>query len=375
MSNIGIGLIGTGFMGKSHALAWHTVKATFGTSLTPRLEMLCEADEDLARQKADEYGFAHAITDWQALVSDPRVDVVSITTPNSLHRDMAIAALEAGKHVWCEKPMALTVEDAEAMTKAAAKSGTKTLLGYNYVRNPALQHARRLIQEGAIGRIVDFRGQVDEDYLANEDLTWTWRCRIDQGGLGVLGDITCHLVSLAHYLVGDITDLSATIETAYPTRPLGDGSGQSGAVENEDIAHSLVKFENGIKGILASSRVAWGRKNVIRVEIHGTKGMICFDQERMNELELYLAEEGDPANRGMRKILTGPAHEPYGQFCPAPGHQLGINDLKCIEASQFLDAIDQDDEAWPNFAEGLKIEKIIHGMARSSEEGRWISVK
>ena len=373
MASLGVAVVGTGFMGKCHAMAWSHVVPVFGGEAEISLETLCDTNETVIRQKAQEGGFARAETDWTKLLDDPRIDIVSITTPNNLHRDMAVAFLEVGKHVWCEKPMALTLEDAEAMAVAASKARGRALLGYNYIRNPAILHARKLIQEGALGRIIHFRGQVDEDYQADENVPWSWRSRLETGGLGVLGDLTCHLVSFAHFLAGDVKEVCADIETVHKFRPIA-GSNEMRAVENEDIAHAMVRFANGASGVLMSSRAAHGRKNVIRIEIHGTRGMIVFDQERMNELQLYIADES-AERRGFKTILSGPAHAPYGAFTPGPGHQLGFNDLKVIECRHFIDCIESGHEPYVNFAEGLKIEKIIHGIAASAASRSWLDVR
>lgn len=354
-------------MGKAHALAWRNVGAVFGKSLgdLPRVELACLVDTPLEKAKvmADQFGFAHASDDWRAMVQDPEIDVISITTPNGLHREMAEAALAAGKHVWCEKPMALTLGDAESMARAAQTSERKTLLGYNYLRNPAFEHACRLLNDGAIGRPLQFRGWVDEDYQADPALPWTWRATRAQGGLGALGDIGCHLVSLALRLLGPIYRLQAQMQTLYPTRPL-DGGGEA-PVENEDAASVLLRFANGVQGSMVMSRSAWGRKSRLGFELHGSQGMIIFDQERMNELQLY-QNDGPLAQQGFKTILTGPTHPPYGAFCPAPGHQLGFNDLKTIEAVGFLQAIAGIAPCWPDFTEGLVIEAVIHAMAQSA---------
>jgi predicted dehydrogenase len=372
MASIGVAVIGTGFMGKCHAMAWSHVRPVFGGDTEVRMEVLCDIDPAHTSRRAAEYGFARAETDWRKLLADRSVDVVSITTPNNLHRELAVAFLEAGKHVWCEKPMALTLADAEAMAAAARAAKGKALLGYNYIRNPAMQHARKLAGEGAIGRLVHFRGQVDEDYQAAESQPWSWRSRLDTGGLGALGDMTCHLVSIARFLVGEIKSLTADIETVYKTRPVP-GTDEMREVENEDLAQALVRFESGVSGVLMTSRAAHGRKSLLRFELHGTGGMIAFDQERMNELDLYVAE-GAEARRGFRKILTGPAHPPFGQFTPAPGHQIGFNDMKVIECRHLLDCIEKNLEPSVNFAEGLRIERVIHGMARSAREKAWLEV-
>lgn len=374
MKPLRVALIGTGFMGKCHALAWRNLRAVFGGAMPEvRLEVLAESDAGLAAQKAGEFGFARASDDWRAVVADPAVDLVSITTPNGMHREMALAALGAGKHVWCEKPMALTLADARAMADAASASGRVTALGYNYLQNPAILTARRLIEEGVIGRIIDVRGAVDEDYLADADKPWSWRMTLAEAGLGTLGDITCHLVSLLTYLAGPISEVVALTGVAHETRPTGDGSGATGRVENDDVAHALVRFASGVGGVLQSSRVAHGRKNLIRIEIHGSGGMITFDQERLNELQLYTAD-GPAETRGFRTILTGPQHAPYGMFCPAPGHQLGFNDLKVIEAANIVAAIGGRPAHLVDFAAGFQIEAVIHAIARSSIERRWLAV-
>jgi predicted dehydrogenase len=371
MDSIGVAVIGTGFMGKCHAQAWNAVTAVFGTRPKPWLELLCDVDRDRAACLALDWNFARWTDDWHAVVSDPRVDAVSITTPNNLHRDIAVAALAAGKHVWCEKPMGVRLADAEAMAQAARDTERVTLLGYGYLQNPALQHAARLIRSGAIGRVIDFRGQVDEDYLADPQLPWSWRMRAEEAGLGTLGDITVHLISVARLLVGPIARLAAVTETVHRTRPLL--AGGVAAVDTDDLAHAVLRFADGTSGMIGSSRVAHGRKSMIRIEVHGDKGMIVFDQERLNELQLYRAE-GPKAERGFSTILTSPDHPPYGQFCPAPGHQLGFNDLKVIEAAHLLACIRGEETPCVDFAGGLDIERTVHTMAQSAREERWFTV-
>ncbi|MCT8990148.1 Gfo/Idh/MocA family oxidoreductase [Chelativorans sp. SCAU2101] len=373
MDGIGIGLIGTGFMGKAHALAYRAARAVLGDVPPARLELLCEVPADKARAMADQFGFARSTDDWRALVNDPKVDIVSITTPNRLHKEIALAAIAAGKHVHCEKPMGMTLAEAKEMAAAAAAAGVKTIVGYNYIKNPAFQHACRLIRDGAIGRPIHFRGWVDEDYQADPNLPWTWRARLEEAGLGALGDLGCHLVSMAYGLMGPIESLIADMQTVHETRALPDGSERK-KVENEDVATALVRFANGAQGSLAASRTAWGRKSKLAWEVHGTKGMLVFDQERMNELHLY-QNEGERALQGFKTILTGPDHPPYGLFCPAPGHQLGFNDLKVLEAGAFLRWVGGGGKSSPDFSEALEFEKVIHAMAASAREGRRVSVQ
>lgn len=373
--DIGVGLIGTGFMGKAHALAYRSVRAVMGDVPGVRLLALCDTPDTKAQEFAAQFGFDRATADWRKVMADPGVQLVSITTPNGMHREMALAALAAlaaGKHVWCEKPMALTLDDARAMEAAARSSGLKTQLGYNYVSNPAYSHACRLVAAGEIGRIVHLRGWVDEDYQADPDLPWSWRSKINEAGLGALGDIGCHLISLLTGLAGPICSVVGEIETIHRTRPLPDGSGVA-AVENEDLAQALLTFASGVKGMMTASRSAWGRKSRLGFEVHGTAGMIVFDQERMNELQLF-RRTGDKATQGFTTILTAPEHSPYGQFCPAPGHQLGFNDLKVIELAGLLRAIRDNTRPALDFTAGLEIEKVIHAIALSSRTGTRVTL-
>lgn len=372
MDDIGVALIGTGFMGKAHALAYRTVQAVMGDVPGVRLVTLVETPAEKAVEMGRQFGFQNATADWRQVLDDPAVQLVSITTPNGLHREMAEACLAAGKHVWCEKPMALTLEDARSMEAAARASGLVTQLGYNYASNPAFTHACRLVAGGEIGRVVQLRGWVDEDYQADPELPWSWRAKIKDAGLGALGDIGCHLISLLTGLAGPLESVVGEMETIHKTRPLPDGSGRA-EVENEDAASALLTFASGVKGTLVASRSAWGRKSRLGFEVHGTEGMVIYDQERMNELQLY-QNHGDRAKAGFVTILTSPAHEPYGRFCPAPGHQLGFNDLKVIEAAGLLRAIAGGGRPNIDFTAGLQIETAIHAIARSAREGRRVAL-
>ncbi len=354
---LGVALIGSGFMGKCHAMAWRNVAAVFGGA-HPRLEILCDMPEAHAQAQSRQFGFARATADWTAAVSDPAVDVISITLPNGLHRPVAEAALAAGKHVWLEKPMALTLEDAAAMAEAAAaRPGQVTLLGYNYLRSPAFQAARNLVAGGAIGRPLAFRGIYDEDYSADPSLPWSWRMTHEGGGLGALGDLGCHLVSQMLALMGPVAEVTALTQIAVAERPSPEGMK---AVENEDAALALLRFASGAQGSFATSRVARGRKCRLQWEVHGTEGTLVFDQENMNELWLHRA--GDA---GFTRHLTGPDQPDFAAFCPAPGHNFGFNEQKVIEARDLLSTIAGGPAAGPDFAAGLAIERIIHAMAAS----------
>ena len=366
METIGVGLIGSGFMGKCHALAWTNVRAVFGDTPPIRRVALCEAEESLARRRADEFGFEAATTDWKALIANPQVDVVSITTPNAWHARMAIAALEAGKHVWCEKPMAPSLAEAERMAAAARASGRVAILGYNYIQSPAVRYIGRLIDEGAIGRVTHFRIEMDEDYMADAEAPYSWRSDASSG-LGAPDDFAVHPMSLVATLIGMPREVFGELAKPFADRP--DGAGRR-AVETFDIATALLRMGDGTSGTIQVSRSAWGRKGRIQLQIFGARGAIFFDQERFNEVGVYLAD-GPADDQGVKTVLMGPAHPPYERFIPAPGHQLGFNDLKTIEAHELLNRIAGKDSLVIDFDQGLAIQRVILAIARSHREGRW----
>jgi len=368
MRTIGVGLIGTGYMGKCHALAWTGVHAVFDDTPIVRRVMLCEVEENLARRRADEFGFEASTDDWRALIADPGVEVVSITTPNALHAQMAIAALEAGKHVWCEKPMAPSLEESERMAAAARASGRVAILGYNYIQSPAARFIGKLLKSGAIGRLTHFRLEMDEDYMADAEAPFSWRSQ-SSSGYGALDDFAVHPLSLITTLIGTPSEVFGEMSKPYPDRP--DGGGRR-KVETSDIATALLRMANGASGTIQVSRVAWGRKGRLQLQVFGSLGAIVFDQERFNEVAVYVAE-GPPEAQGFKQVLMGPAHPPYDRFIAAPGHQMGFNDLKVIEAHEFLNHVLGRPSLTIDFDAGLAIERTVHAIARSSREGRWVA--
>ncbi|MBN9307364.1 MAG: myo-inositol 2-dehydrogenase [Devosia sp. 67-54] len=370
MNSIGVGLIGTGYMGKCHALAWTGVHAVFGDGPAVRLEHLVEVTPELAAQRAGAFGFARSGTDWRALVADPAVDVVSITTPNQFHAEMATAALEAGKHVWCEKPMATRLGDAQRMAEAAKASGRVTVLGYNYIQNPMVRQIEALLRDGTIGRVNHVRVEMDEDFMADPSAAFGFKSD-KASGHGALDDFGVHPLSLLQVLFGDVQRVVCHQAKPYATRPLKDGTPR--AAETHDIADALFELQGGISGVLALNRSAWGRKGRIALQIYGDKGALVFDQERFNELQLYTAD-GPAETRGFRTILAAPAHPPYDRFIPAPGHGLGFNDLKIIECHELLNRITGKPARVIDFEAGLRIERTVAAMARSSETGSWVEV-
>jgi predicted dehydrogenase len=361
---IGIGILGGGYMGKAHSVAMAAVGAVFNTPLRPRLEMICASSAESAEGYRAAYGFARATADWRELVADPKVQAIVIATPQSTHRAIAQAAFELGKPVLCEKPMGADLADAEAMVAAAEATGTPNMVAYNYIRTPASQYARKLIAEGAIGDVTAFRGEHTEDFLADPNAPATWRTT----GManGTMGDLAPHMINGALALIGPIESLIAEVETVHKTRP-------GGNVTNDDHAQIMCRFANGVMGHMFFSRIATGRKMGYAYEVTGTKGAIKFDQEDQNVIRLYKMDDPE-AERGFRKILTGPAHPDYEPFCQGPGHGTGYQDQIIIEARDFLHAIHSGKPVWPTFRDGLDVARIVHIALRSAQDRSWKDV-
>jgi predicted dehydrogenase len=365
---IGIGIVGGGYMGKAHSVAMAAVGAVFNTVLRPKLEMICASTPDSAEGYRQAYGFARATGDWRTLVADNRVDAVIIASPQHTHRDIALAAFGAGKPVFCEKPLGATLDDSRAMLAAAAASGLPNMIGFNYVRTPATQQARRLIAQGVIGTLTWFRGEHSEDFLADPATPANWRCADPANG--ALGDLAPHMINAALALVGPIKALTAEIETVHSSRPGPEGPVP---VTNDDQAQLMCRFANGVMGHLSFSRIATGRKMGYAYEITGTKGAIRFDQEDQNALWLYRMDDAE-GQRGFRKILTGPEHPDYLPFCQGPGHGTGYQDQIIIEARDFLRAIETGQPVWPTFRDGMDVSRVI-AAARVSHAARgWVEV-
>lgn len=364
MQDIGIGIVGGGYMGKAHAVAYSAVGAVFGTALRPRLEMVCASSDDSAEGYRRAYGFARATSDWRVLVNDPRVDAVIIATPQETHRPIAEAAFALGKPVFCEKPLGKSLDDSRAMVAAAEASGCPNMSGFNYIRTPASQFARKLVADGAIGDITWFRGEHTEDFFADPAAPATWRT---QGAAnGTMGDLAPHMINAALALVGPIDRLIAEVETVHADRP-------GGIVTNDDHAQMMCRFANGVMGHMYFSRIATGRKMGYAYEITGTKGAIRFDQEDQNAIWLY-SMDGPDATRGFTKILTGPDHPDYLPFCQGPGHGTGYQDQIIIEARDFLRAIETGQPVWPTFRDGMEANRIVAAALHAAEQKTWVDV-
>lgn len=364
-----IGLIGTGFMGQAHVFGFATAPKVFDLPMTIELHTVADITRDAAEAAASAFGFAHATADWRRLIDDPAIDVIDITAPNALHKEMALAAIEAGKHVYCEKPLAPLATDARDMADAAEARDVKTQVGFNYLCNPMLTLAKTMIDAGELGEIRGYRGLHCEDYMADAEGPITFRH--DPKGGGALADIGSHALATAEFLLGPITKVMGDCVTMIAERP--DGQGGRRMVQVDDIGRAFLHFASGATGSIEGNWLATGRKMQHDFEVYGSKGALAFSQERFNELHFYSTEDA-AGRQGFRRIEAAPDHQPYGRFCVAPGHQLGFNDLKAIEIAGYVDAIANLAPEPFNFRRGAHIQHLVETIQRSSTEKTWKTV-
>ncbi|MBD8573083.1 Gfo/Idh/MocA family oxidoreductase [Pseudomonas syringae] len=370
-AEVGIGLIGTGFMGRAHALAFHSARAALDLPVRIRLAALADADSARAEHCAQAWGFDHSHGDWQHLVQDPEVHVVAITTPNHLHFPMAMAAIAAGKAVYCEKPLAVSLDQASEMHLAAKAAGVVTQVGYNYQHNPMIGLVREMIQAGELGEIISFQGEFCEDFMGDAASPWSWRCEAAHAG-GALADLGSHLLAMARYLLGDVEAVCADASTVHTKRPASTGSAELRAIAVDDQTHALLRFASGARGAISTSWLKHGYKNHLSFEISGTRGTLAFDQERLNELRLY--RPGNPGRDGFQRILAGPTQPGYAAFCPAPGHQLGYNELKALEVRDLILAVAGLEHQGPDFTEAWQVERLASAIRLAAREQRWVAL-
>jgi predicted dehydrogenase len=336
--------------------------------------MVAEATPELAFDAARRYGFRRHARDWRELVEDPAVHVVDISVPSALHREIAMAAIGAGKHIYCEKPIGLSGAEAAEIATAANAAGIKSLTGYTYLRNPLVGLARRLIEQGELGRIVQFRGVHNEDYLSDIGAPFTWRCDPETAGkAGALGDLGSHILSIALHLAGDIQAVSGNTRIVTAERPVARGAAQYRKVGNDDVALALLNFSNGAVGTIEASRIATGSKMGISYEIAGTEGALRFDGERGNELQYY--SNRDPQDRrGFRRIYGNAEHQPYGNLSPGPGHGFSFNDHKTIEILELMELVAADRLPLSNLKTGAAIGRVLDAILDSAERRDWVEL-
>ena len=381
-----VAMIGGGFMGKAHAMAYAAMPMFFWPApALPVRKLLVDVSDALADEGRRRYGFEESTSDWRAAVRRSDIDVVDIVTPNDSHAEIAIAAAEAGKHIICEKPLARSGEEAHSMLEAVERAGVIHMVAFNYRRTPAVALARRYIEEGRIGRILNFRGTYLQDWSADPDSPLSWRFQKAIAGSGTVGDIGTHVVDMARYLVGEIAAVNSVVRTYVDSRPVQAGgldklgaaeqqaAGPRAKVDVDDEMLTLLRFADGAVGSIEATRNAYGRNNFLTFEVHGTAGSVAFNYERRDELQVMFADDRVDA-RGFRTVYTGPAH-PYGQsLWPIPGLGIGYGETKIIECFDLMTAIATGSLPSPNFTDGYRIARIADAILTSGANGAWTEV-
>jgi predicted dehydrogenase len=377
-----IGMVGYKFMGKAHSHAYRDLPFFFETGPTPVLAGISGRDEALVHAAAQQFGFESYETDWRTLVERPDIDVIDIVTPNNMHAEIAIAAARAGKHVICEKPLAMTVEEAMAMRDAVKEAGVTSLVCHIYRFSPAIQYAKHLIASGRLGRIYHVRAEYLQDCIMDPDFPLVWRLRKEVTGSGALGDIGAHIIDLARFLVGELTELTATMETFIKHRPLGEMNGGlqatkdatlTGTVDVDDAMACLAHFDNGALGVFEATRFAAGNRNGNRIEINGEKGSIRWDLENMNNLHVYLSDD-EPGLQGFRTINCTEVEHPFASAYWPSGHIIGYEHTFMNLFATYFKSIVEGTECKPDFADGVINQRVLAAVEESSTSRRWIQL-
>ncbi|MFF9282498.1 Gfo/Idh/MocA family protein [Streptomyces griseosporeus] len=380
---LGVAVVGFGWMGRVHTQAYARVPHHFPQlPLRPRLVAVAEEVPGRAEEAAERFGFLSATRDWREIAADPRVEAVSVTAPNFLHREIGVAMAEAGKHLWIEKPVGLTAADARAVADAVAAAGVQGAVGFNYRNAPAVEAARDLTAAGEIGTVTHARVRLFSDYAAHPEGALTWRYERARGGSGVLGDLASHGVDLARFLLGDIASLTADTAVFVPerARPAGATAGHTrasggelGPVENEDYVSCLLRFASGARGVLEACRVSVGEQNNYGFEVHGTRGAVCWDFRRMNELGV--SRGTGYQDQPVSTVYVGPGAGEYAAFQPGAANAMGYDDLKVIEAYRFLRSVAEGTPYGTTLADAVHSAAALDAMTRSAESGTWVSVR
>jgi predicted dehydrogenase len=383
LKKLNVAIIGTGFMGKAHSTAWSAAPKFFTLGIKPVMKVACDTQTECTTTFANNWGWEDVETDWRKVVERKDIDIIDICTPTWLHKEIAIAAVKNGKHVFCEKPICLSYDDAREMYEAAEKAGVVHYLNHNYRRAPAVSFAKQLIDEGKIGRIYHWRGAYLQDWITDPNFPLTWHLQKKFAGAGPHFDLNSHSVDLGRFLVGDIITVTAMLKTFIPERPLpgkdagtfkaGTGATDKGQVTVDDAAFMLVEFENGALGSFEASRFANGRKNYNYFEIYGSKGSLVFNLERMNELQ-YLDLSDSADEQGFRTILVTNSTHPYVSAWWPPGHIIGYEHEFSHAVVDFLTAIEKSTKIAPNFYDGMRAMQVLEAAIKSSTTGQRITV-
>ena len=382
MRTVGVGVIGFGWMGRVHTQAYSRVVHHFPElGIVPRLVAVADEAPGRAEEAATRYGFEVAGRSWLDVLADPRVEAISVTAPNWLHREIGVAVAEAGRHLWIEKPVGLTAEDALAVADAVASAGVQSAVGFNYRLVPAVQLARELIGEGVIGRLTHGRVQFLSDYAASPEGALTWRYSRERGGSGVLGDLASHAIDLVEHLMGEVVSVVADTAVFIAERPRPTGAtaghasaagGEPGAVENEDHVSALLRLASGARVLLEASRVAVGEQNAYGFEVHGTAGRIAWDFRRMGELEISRGSVG--ADLPASRVLVGPGAGDFAAFQPGAGIAMGFDDTKVVEARNFLRSITESRPYGAGIVDAVRAAETAEALIESAAGRRWVDL-
>jgi predicted dehydrogenase len=374
MAHLNVALIGYAFMGRAHSNAYRQVGRFFSPKHLPRMKVLCGRTASSVKAAAEQLGWEEAATDWREVVRRKDIDIIDISTPGDSHAEIAIEAAKAGKVVFCEKPLANTVKEAERMLAAVKKAGVIHMICHNYRRVPAVMLAKQLIDDGKLGRLYHYRGVYLQDWVADPSVPLYWRLRKEAAGSGALGDIASHSLDLGRYLVGEITEVTGALETFVKERPLPENPKKKGKVTVDDASASVVRFANGALGTIEASRFATGRKNYNRFEINGSKGSIVFNFERMNELEVFLTDDERRVQGFHNVMVTDGSTHPYFSHWWPEGHLIGYEHTFIHTVYDLLEAIAKNKVPTPNFEDGVRNQKVLDAMEEAATTKRWVNV-
>lgn len=383
MKQLRIGMIGYKFMGKAHSNAYRSLPMFFPKALKPEMSVICGRNAEALEEAATQLGWSDCVTDWKDLIAREDVDLIDINAPSNAHKEIALAAARAGKHIFCEKPLALTLADSREMLQAAEDAGVTHMVGFNYRFSPAVRLAKKLVESGRLGEIYHFRAWFLQDWIIDPEFPLVWRLQKEIAGSGSHGDLGAHLIDLAHFLVGDVKEVIGMSETFIKERPLaaemtglsakGDKDAPKGKVTVDDATLFLARFDNGALGSFEATRFAAGHRSTNSFEINGSLGSVKFDFERMNELEVYLTSDAEDVQGFRRVLATDPAHE-YAEAWWPPGHTIGFEHTFIHEMLELSNAIEEGRQPVPNFHDGVKCQAVLEAVERSIEQRRWVEI-
>ncbi|HTG68811.1 MAG TPA: Gfo/Idh/MocA family oxidoreductase [Candidatus Udaeobacter sp.] len=383
MDKVRVGMVGYKFMGKAHSNAYRALPMFFPDSVKPEMKAICGRDPEGLEQARVQFGWESSETDWKELVKRDDIDLIDINAPSDAHKAIALAAAAAGKHLFCEKPLALTLEDSREMLEAAEKAGVKHMVGFNYRFAPAIQLAKKLVSDGRIGEIHHFRAVFLQDWIIDPNFPLVWRLQKEIAGSGSHGDLGAHLIDMARFLVGEFNEVIGMSETFVKERPIasamtglsakGSEDGPRGEVTVDDATLFMTRFANGALGSFEATRFAAGHRCTNAFEINGSKGSIKFDFERMNELQVYFTDDAEDVQGFRRVLATDPAHAYMDAWWPA-GHTIGYEHTFTHEVHELMQAFAEDRQPVPNFVDGVKCQEVLEAVDRSIAERRWVAI-